>query len=360
MKESIKLTMYKTITEGSASIHVPVNEKISHKLDVFYNPVMKFNRDISILLLNSIESKNLTIADPLAGSGVRGIRFMCELDRGKIATIAFNDHSAKACALIKKNIELNHDSARSRPYTITNQDANMFLLQSKGFDYIDIDPFGSPNPFLNNAVIRLSRTGLLAVTATDTSSLCGTYARVCRRRYWAQPHHNHLMHELGLRILIRKVQLVASQFEKALEPVFSYSKEHYMRVFFAVRKSKSAVDKIIDQHGTYQDAGPLWTGRLWDNELVKRMMNRSKPLPYPFDRECLNRIAQEAKISTIGFYDIHMICKAHKMPAVPKFARIIDSVKQKGYLISPTHFSPTGLRTTMPREGFEELVRNCI
>ncbi|MBI5398315.1 hypothetical protein HZB03_02520 [Candidatus Woesearchaeota archaeon] len=352
--------MYKTITEGLASIHVPVDEKISHKLDVFYNPVMKFNRDISILLLNSIDKKDLTIADPLAGSGVRGVRFMCELDRDKIATVAFNDHSAKACALIKKNIELNREHMQSKSYTLMNQDANMFLLQSKGFDYIDVDPFGSPNPFLNNAIIRLSRTGMLAVTATDTSSLCGTYERVCKRRYWAAPSHSHLMHELGLRILIRKVQLVASQFEKALEPVFSYSKDHYVRIFFAVRKSKSAVDRIIGQHSTYQDAGPLWMGQLWDDELVRKMEIKSKQLSYPFDDDCLNIIAQEAKIPTIGFYDVHAICKAHKLPAVPKFAKIIDAVRAEGHPISPTHFSALGMRTTMPLEEFEEIVRNCV
>ncbi|MCU0373510.1 MAG: ATP-binding protein, partial [Ignavibacteria bacterium] len=45
-----------------------------------------------------------------------------------------------------------------------------------GFDYIDIDPFGSPCPFLDAAIKRLSRGGILAVTATDTSALAGKSA----------------------------------------------------------------------------------------------------------------------------------------------------------------------------------------
>ena len=43
------------------------------------------------------------------------------------------------------------------------------ILHSKGFDYIDLDPFGSPNIFLDSAVKRLGRNGILAVTATDTA-----------------------------------------------------------------------------------------------------------------------------------------------------------------------------------------------
>ena len=44
------------------------------------------------------------------------------------------------------------------------------------------------------------------------------------------------MHEIGLRILIRRVQLAGSVYDKALIPILSYSKEHYMRVFFKCEK----------------------------------------------------------------------------------------------------------------------------
>ena len=54
------------ITESSAEIDVPTG-KISKQLDVFYNPVMKLNRDVSVLVLNSVSDKNMQIALPLAG-----------------------------------------------------------------------------------------------------------------------------------------------------------------------------------------------------------------------------------------------------------------------------------------------------
>ena len=56
-------------------------------------------------------------------------------------------------------------------------------LESAGFDYIEIDPFGSPTDFLESSIVRLSRRGILAVTATDTAPLCGTYPNTCKRKY---------------------------------------------------------------------------------------------------------------------------------------------------------------------------------
>ena len=103
-------------------------------------------------------------------------------------------------------------------YAVQDKDANMFILESSGFDYIDIDPFGSPNFLLDSSVKRISRGGILAVTATDTSALAGSYPDACRRKYWAEPLRSEMMHEAGLRILIRKGQLIGAQFEKALTP----------------------------------------------------------------------------------------------------------------------------------------------
>src|SRR3989338_1247899 len=173
---------------------------------------MKLNRDISILLLQQFPPMN--ICDLLAGTGIRAIRMAKEL---KHKSIAANDNNKKAVDLIKKNMGCNKVK-----FKVYNEDANLFLLSSKGFDYIDVDPFGSSNPFLDAAIKRVSRDGILAVTNTDTAALTGTYQKTCIRKYWAVPKRDYMMHETGLRILIRKVQLIGMQYEKALIPVFSY------------------------------------------------------------------------------------------------------------------------------------------
>mmetsp|Transcript_5010 Transcript_5010/g.12093 ORF Transcript_5010/g.12093 Transcript_5010/m.12093 type:complete len:92 (+) Transcript_5010:49-324(+) len=44
---------------------------------------------------------------------------------------------------------------------------------SKGFDVIDLDPYGSAAEFLDGAVQAVSDGGLLCVTCTDKAVLCG-------------------------------------------------------------------------------------------------------------------------------------------------------------------------------------------
>ena len=95
--------MLEKIRERSAII-VAGKGKISKKLEVFYNPVMKLNRDASVLLLNSVEKDDMQIALPLAATGIRGIRFLLELKKSKIKTISFNDKSEEAVKLVKSNL----------------------------------------------------------------------------------------------------------------------------------------------------------------------------------------------------------------------------------------------------------------
>lgn len=338
--------MEKIIKEGKAIIKAHIG-KISKKLPVFYNPVMEFNRTTAVLLLNSIDDKEMQIALPLAGTGIRGVRFFLELDKNKIRNIAFNDYNKNAVKSIKENLKLNK-IRNTEKICIKNKDANLFLLESKGFDYIDIDPFGTPNPFLDSAVKRLARGGVLAVTATDTGCLCGTYPKTCMRKYWAVPLRNELMHEIGLRILIRKVQMIGMQFDKALIPVFSYAKDHYFRVFLRCEKGKKKVDEIAKKHQYLQcKYGPFWAGQLWDSELADKMAEKS-------DDKFLQIIKKEARINTVGFYDIHALAKRHKLNILKKEV-LIQRIKEKGYEASETHFSKTGLRSNIDLEKLLKL-----
>jgi tRNA (guanine26-N2/guanine27-N2)-dimethyltransferase len=344
-----------TVVEGKAKIVYNPGEKISKKMEVFYNPVMKHNRDISILLLNALGKKNMQIADPLAGSGIRSIRFLQELRKGCIEEISINDSSANAVQSIKRNLHVNAIPATSR-VSVTCDDANFFMLKSQGFDYIDIDPFGSPNPFLDSAAKRLSRRGILAVTATDTSSLCGTHPKTCRRKYWATPDHSYLMHEMGLRILIRKVQLVAGQYEKALVPIYSYSKDHYMRCFFLCEKGRTRVDEIIAMHKSIGEVGPLWTGELWDEKLASRMLQMNNTRDSELEK-FLASIAEEAKIHVIGFVDITEIAKKIKTGNIPQKSDFMKSVKKLKRKIAETHFRTQSFRTNATAAEILKILR---
>jgi tRNA (guanine26-N2/guanine27-N2)-dimethyltransferase len=345
-----------TVKEGKAIIRLNTAKIVSKDMQVFYNPVMEFNRTISVLLLNALDKKNMQIGLPLAGSGIRGIRFLKELKKGKIKIISLNDYDKNAVKNIKSNMKQNKIKL-TKKIMISNQDANLFLLNSHGFDFIDIDPFGTPNPFLDSAVRRISRGGILAITATDTGALSGTYIKACLRKYWALPSRTAEMHEIGLRILIRKCQFIGAQFDKALIPVFSYSRDHYMRVFFLCRKGKEKVDEVLKQHGKFENSGPMWLGKLWDERLVDRIVKKNKTEE---NSKFLKIIQGEAKIDVVGFYHIPSFIKKNKLKDTPKQEKIIDEIRKKGFKANETHFKDNSIRTDIPEKELVKIIGNFI
>ncbi len=348
--------------EENCILNIRQQKIVSKQMPVFYNPVMKLNRDLAVILLKSWKKNNLRIADITAGSGVRTIRFLQELPAKKIKYIWSNDLSPKACNIIKEHFKIN--KINTKKAEITCEEANAGLLKRKGFDYVEVDPFGTPNPFLDCSIKRLSRTGVLAVTATDTSALTGTYPGACQKKYWAIPLKNSFMHETALRILIRKVQLIGLQYEKPLIPIFCYASKHYVRIYFKLEKSKKKVEEIIKQQKyilwnpetfeiktsdfpeeEYEIAGPLWIGKLYDADIVKKMHKNSEK--YKEANKLLGLIKEEIRVNMPGSYDLHKISKKLKK-TVPKFSEIFKQIKKKGYKAARTHTNKTGIKTNMP------------
>jgi len=355
----VDYSLFKEDVEGLCKILVPRDSKVSRDLPVFFNSAMKHNRDLSIILLNCLNRDDFKISLPLAGTGVRGVRFLKELPPKFIKSIHFNDCSSDALDLIKKNLKLNKVIIKDKVFFSKN-DASKFLLDSSMFNYIDIDPFGPPGPFLDAAVRRIVRGGVLAVTATDTGALCGSFPKACRRKYWAESRKTPIMHETGLRILIRKVQLFASQYEVALNPIFSYSKDHYMRVFFSVKNGKSVVDKVLKQHKFHGEIGPLWFGKLFDASLVSSMNEFAKSAEqFSSDSALIKFLELLNSESTFdfGFYDLHALAKSLKLSGCPSFDIVEKELISQGFTFSRTHFSRYGMKSNVSEEKLIKILK---
>lgn len=397
------------ITEATAVIKAPKQDIVDKKMEIFYNPVMMLNRDISILVLSSLQNtapsaqnpepssqasvrssqsavpssqptehsplsavrRPLIIALPLAGSGIRGIRFLKEVPENLIKEIHFNDKKENYVSYNKKMMTLNKFEQKDLDKVfVHNKDASLFLIEHKPFDYIDIDPFGTPNPFLDSAIRSLRSEGILAVTATDTSALSGTYPNACRRKYWAIPLRNELMHEIGLRILIRKVQLMGTNQQRALVPILSYSKDHYMRIFFRFDKGKENMDAVLDKHEFYfpdgkQNAdsqttgyGPMWMGPLNDSEFLEKVKIESEKNEHVSKRakKLIESLVDESKIPEFGFIDIHNLAK-NASGEIPKFEHIILALRKKGFKASRVHFRDTAIKTNAKRSDVEKILK---
>jgi len=346
----------KLINEGKAILehHEGV---VSKELPVFYNPEMKFNRDLTIHVLNCFDKQDMTLAFPMSGTGVRPLRCILELEQGKIAQVFMNDLSEDAIKHIKKQFKQNNlpwrRLQRKKLIEFSRTEANVFLMNHPPMDYIDLDPFGYPGPFLDTAAKRVKHGGILAVTATDTSALAGTYQKACMRKYLARPKKDGNMHETGLRILIRRVQLAGLTYDKALTPIYSFSKDHYMRVFFKIEQQKEKATNIFKQHVMKGDVGPMWMGKLWDVEFAQKVAAKDK------ENKTIQTIAAESKIDQVGFFNVHGICKKLKLN-VPNNKDLFEQVQAKGYKISRTHITPVGVRSDMPEEEFIKLVKSIV
>src|SRR4030043_639061 len=99
-----------------------------------------------------------------------------------------SDINERAVKLAKRNVHLNGLNER---VTVQHKDVNCLLschgAPRKRFDVVDVDPFGSPVPYLDSAIRALRNNSLLAVTATDMAPLCGVHTKACLRKYGGKP-----------------------------------------------------------------------------------------------------------------------------------------------------------------------------
>ena len=169
-------------------------------------------------------------------------------------------------------------------------DARMAMVDA-AYQWVDLDPFGSPIQFLDAALQSLSRTGVLEVTATDTAALTGSSASSQARRYQAKGIVDEYAHDDAVRLLLATVATTAARLDKVVTPLLALFDGHHVRISLLVKTSKSeatAIGKSIGwrvrtdgvpyrfvQHPTPEQlpkaSGPLWIGPMWHKDIAGRM-----------------------------------------------------------------------------------------
>jgi tRNA (guanine26-N2/guanine27-N2)-dimethyltransferase len=351
----------KELLEGRTRLLIPRPPDKKKPL-VFFNPRMKLNRDLCVLMVRGLMEKGeITFLDLLAGTGAKGLRVAKEA--GCLVTL--NDASKAAFDLIKKNADLNHVKVE-----VCNKGANLLLQERLGFNFIDIDPFGTPVPFLDNALLALRSRGYLGVTATDTAPLCGVYPEACLRKYWAVSLKTDFCHEVGIRILAGYAARAAAKYGKGLRFLLAHYREHYFRVYFGVTKGRKKADKSLAEMGylyycrrcldrrfikevlprmgrcrcgeEYEVAGPLWLGELMDKKLIERLTEMAVAME---DGEALRALlALQGELEVPFYYDLHSLCRSLKVQ-VPSTQNVLEELESMGYRASRTHFAPTAVKT---------------
>jgi len=355
------------IKEGSTELYVP--EQHSNKGPgkrigrVFFNDQMSFNRDVSVMLLAS-SPRVRTALDAMAATGVRAVRIANEA-RPDVLMVA-NDKDVEACDYITANAELNSTANLEA----SNEDLRC-LLARRVFDYIDLDPFGTPVPFVPAVMQGLRRSGMAGITATDTAPLAGTYPKKCARRYGALSRRSPFGHEAGLRILIGHIAREAAKEDKGFETVLSYYADHYMRTFVRMKESGAEADRTLEKLGyidydpdtgyrsispertSARSMGPLWLGPLHDHEVLNSMNAGEGLHKVARCRKYLDLWRGELEVPF--FYDNDELASLSRTSPRP-LETVLEALGACGK-VSRTHFSPTGIRTDLPSREVLDIYR---
>lgn len=343
------------------------------KAPVFYNPRGSTTRDLSVAITRILGS-NIEFLDTMCGVGVRGLRVSLQ---NNVSHVVLNDVNPWAVALTHLGVKRNSVIEKTDIQSLGVNALCASYDYRMGYDYVDLDPFGSAAPFLTAALLAVKKGGHLGVCCTDAANLCGNRPRALKRIYFAFNRDTMSKKETGLRILIGYVVQRAATMGFAAEPVLCYQYADYFRCHFRINHSFKQADRLIQKMGyktgcfEHQpfsedpscdvchrpaEAGPLWT----DTFLSEPFLNEvSSSLPLiSSDAMGETKILVETLMCeqyvNHPYLDIHRVLK-HSNLNPPKKKTIIQHLLKSGFKASPTHFSPTGIRTDAPMQEVKRL-----
>jgi len=400
----------------------------------FLNPAMAPARTRSVLLLaDALEhgwlvkpGRPIRALDALCATGVRIRRWRNEIpsDLQHRLRITGNDLDEFALSWAKTShhchppkrdvVHEPEDDRHGQPSdaVFTNGlhfqrlDARMAMVDA-AYQWVDLDPFGSPIQFLDAALQSLSRTGVLEVTATDTAALTGSSPSSQARRYQAKGLVDEYAHDDAVRLLLGTVATTAARLDKVVTPLLALFDGHHVRISLLVKTSKSEATKIRDSigwrvrcedvpyrfvHHPAPDqlkaaSGPMWIGPMWHHGIASRMTEeRALDLCHPTEDEIqshrtqglqwsdedTNHSARELRRSVRYIADAaelmsreHLLLNLDTLPRLakvggaPKMEKLLSALVEAGYAAARYPDLEPMLVTDAPFESVIEVVRMC-
>jgi tRNA (guanine26-N2/guanine27-N2)-dimethyltransferase len=327
---------------------------------VFYNPAMAGDRDLAVAFARArFPAGSASGWDMLAATGVRGLRLFHE--SGGFRSMLLTEANPTAAFVLAEN---------ARGYTgcrAVTADAREPPAGAP-FDYVDLDPYGSPLPLLETAVAAVRPGGVLAVTATDLMVLAGVQPGACERLYGARPVRGRLGPEGGLRILLARAARTARAAHRTIRPMLAYCRGHHLRAYLEVIEVDAGEGG--EPVGTIDPAtwegpslgpggpfGPMWLGGLFAPALVSAL---EVPPTAACPRETsafLERLRGEAAIDRPFYYEANVLARALGLPSPPARKPFLAALAAEGFRAAPTHARPEGIRTDAPRSVVEAVAR---
>lgn len=389
---------YVVIEEGKARIKVPNPLKYLRPdmvyepawAPVFYNPAQTLNRDASVLVLNALLNvqsfeRPVRVADPFSGTGVRAVRYAIEVPG--VDEVYANDLDPKAFELIRDNVRMNRVQDKVK---IFRGDANaiLYILKSLGhsFAFVDIDPYGTPAPYIDAGIWSVRNNGVLAITATDMAPLSGSKYLAGSRRYDVKLLPNDVGAEVGLRVLLGFIARRGATRDRAVTPLLSFYSGHYYRVFMRVSRGATKASDVLHNRIRYLLAcdrcgyrtftsrvreeeacsfcggpvkliGPLWGGELVDKSFLKILKDTLNEFSYLQTHRKLTQLLEflENEMTELPAYNLVTIARFLKRN-IPPIKDVLECLRKAGFMASRTHLAPQYIRT----DANQEVLLKCV
>ncbi len=375
------------IREGGVQIAIPGKEgaHVPGRAPVFYNPRMHPNRDLSVLMvkyLAEIRGEPFQLAETHAASGITSLRWHVEAPEAVRRTFS-SDISPESAAVFERNYALN--KIPQERYSIQVMDGRRLLeeIRTEPIHFIEIDPFGIAVPYIEAAVVTLDNGGLLSVTNTNLSPLAGSYVNACRRKYTAVPLKNEFKHEIGIRILLKKIIERAAEHDIAMVPVLAVAHQHFYKVFLRKERGARRANELLNRigfllycpnclnrrtvvhvnraepkceicgHG-FHYAGPLWLGPLAEQPAIEAVVRIAEPMEtlHPTTRRLLRLLQEEVQVESVGYYHMPRLVQKWRLPTQPPMRKVLRWVRGVR-----THFAGDGFRTPLDHASLIEAFR---
>ena len=264
---------------------------------VFYNPAMAGSRTRSVLLFRHAIEEGLVgkgtiyALDGLTATVLRARRWLNELpgemaNRISATIVDLDQEALKWADESHKQFGPSHGEMKS-----VNGDLRVEVLSS-GRHWVDIDPYGSPIPFIDSAMQSMARSGVMEISATDTAALTGSSKTALIRRYGARVRTDSLSHESGMRVMLATFSRVAAKHDRSIKPLISFWDSHHIRVSFRVLKGGSAANQHEESIGWRVYAptkdevvASIDSGLHHKSTLDYLPIRCMLPLDYPLDRK---------------------------------------------------------------------------
>ena len=412
--------------EGSTRLFVPaasLSARVPPREPAFFNPRARLSRDVSVVAYSAFASalgRPAIMLEALSGLGARGLRAAVE---SGLDLVVLNDLNAAALGLAERSAEANGLCN----VELSRREACAFLLSRmwggsavgsaggggsgdraprRRADIVDIDPFGSPAPYLDCCLRAVSRGGMLSMTATDLQVLNGMFPAACARRYGGIPmRRSGFGDEASLRLMLGCLCSIAGRLDLSVEPLLVHSDQHYYRAYARIggradqarmmgrlhlcrrcgwrgashpcpdgqagrgggrprRTAAAGASRALLPLSDCPEcgapgpdsAGPLWAGPIFDAQFARLMAASAASLPV--GRECaplLERAAAEAEMPAAYHTLDEAASRAGTHP--PRLDRMVRSLRAAGHAASPTSLNPTGFRTAAPPSDIAEALR---